>query len=191
MPTPKDVLQRYRKKHEGKYALGGITFWLVYTWALLAILPGSQGTVGTVLVAVLTFFLAALTVDYPIRLQAGRELGYVGLPWRFDRWKHVEREWVASVDTCYRCGESGVPGVASRAVIDEIQWGLPGRRIESETNHDCRSCAEYLGHLPDDPEPDWSGEGGSAEAGGPDDETTTQDAESRGREETATPEDGG
>lgn len=161
MPAPKEVLQRYRKKHEGKYALGGFTLWLVYTWALLSIIPGSQGTVGTVLVAVPTFFLAALTVDYPIRLRAGRELGYVGLPWRFDRWKHVEREWVASIDSCYRCGERDVPGVASRAVVDEIQWGLPGRRIESETNYDCRSCAEYLGHLPDDPEPDWSDEGGS------------------------------
>lgn len=123
--------------------------------SLLRLVPGDQGTTGTILGAVVTLFLAALTVDYPIRLMAGRELGYVGLPWEFGRREHVEREWVASIDVCYNCGERDVPRVASHAVVDEIEWGLPGRRIESTTTHDCRPCAERLGHRPGEPEPDW------------------------------------
>ncbi len=162
MPTPGDLQRRYRDQHGKKYALGGAGLWGLYTWAMLGAVPGDPGTAGTVLVAVLAFFLAALTVDYPVRLSAGREMGYVGLPWEFGRWEHVEREWVASVDTCYNCGERDVPGVASRAVIDKIEWGLPGRRIESETNYDCRSCAERLRQVPDEPEPDRSDDGESA-----------------------------
>lgn len=156
MPTPNEVQKQYRERHRAKYALGGFVLWGVYTWALLAVLPAGLDLTWKAPVAVVAFFLAALTVDYPVRLRAGRELGYVGPPWEFGRWEHVEREWVGSIDTCYNCGEGDAPGVASRAVVDKIEWGLPGRRVESGTNYDCRSCAERLGHLPREPEPDWS-----------------------------------
>lgn len=138
---------------------GGFGLWLLTVLALVVAAPADLGWPWLAAGAVVAFFVAAVVVDYPVRLQTGREMGYVGPPWEFGEWEHVERERVGSIDVCYRCGERGVPGVASHAVVDRIQWGFPGRRVETETNYDCWSCAELLGHVPAGEQPDWSDDG--------------------------------